>query len=71
MDFVLNLMDFVLQVVGFSCGVYIEAGEHIHLGFGYMSAFSTGGTANCNRNADVFRGFRLKMQTEWRISPEK
>eukprot|EP01043_Picozoa_sp_COSAG02_P040618 COSAG02_NODE_3302_length_6981_cov_6.817640_5_plen_464_part_00 len=32
------------EVVGFSCGVYIEAGEHIHLGFGYMSAFATNST---------------------------
>jgi hypothetical protein len=32
------------EVVGFSCGVYVEAGEHIHLGFGYMSAFATNGT---------------------------
>ena len=37
-----NAKDF--EVVGFSCGIYIEAGEHIHISFGYMSAFATNGT---------------------------
>ena len=29
------------------------------------------GTANCNIDAIFFRMFLLKMQNEWRISPEK
>lgn len=29
-------------VIGFSTGIYIQAGEHLEFGFGYMSAYSIG-----------------------------
>ena len=38
----LTVRDF--EVVGFSCGIYVEAGEHLSFGHGYMSAYAgTGG----------------------------
>eukprot|EP01052_Picozoa_sp_SAG31_P002842 SAG31_NODE_103_length_25164_cov_12.124317_10_plen_211_part_00 len=37
-----NARDF--EVIGFKKGIFISAGEHIHLGFGYMSSYRTNGT---------------------------
>ena len=39
----LTVRDF--EVVGFSCGIYVEAGEHLSFGHGYMSAYAGKGGA--------------------------
>ena len=37
-----------------------------------LTNFTDGGrSADCNRNADLFRVLRLKRQKEWRIAPDK